>query len=95
MELLGGTANEQEYARLQQRLLGLHLLPIEERDWEATARLAFSLRRAGVTIPFTDTLLATLARRNDVILLHADRDFDLIARHSDLQVETLVDAISS
>ncbi len=94
MELLGGTANEQDFARLQQRLRGLHRLPIEDPDWERAARLAFSLRRGGVTAPFTDVLLAGLALREEAVLLHADRDFDLMAGLCPLRVESLVAAIS-
>ncbi len=94
LELLGGTANENEYARLQSRLMALHRLPIMEKDWEAAAHLAFSLRRVGITVPFTDVLLSALALRHGLVLLHADRDMDLIAKKSSLQGESLVDAIS-
>jgi predicted nucleic acid-binding protein len=90
LELLGGAANESEYARLQARLRGLHRLDIDNQDWEAAARLAFDLRRRGVTVPFTDALLAAVAIRAGAILLHADRDFDGIARFSKLRVQSLI-----
>lgn len=93
LELLGGALSEQEFARLEMRLWGLHRLPTDEADWNSAARLAFSLRRAGVTVPFADLLLAALALRHEAILVHADRDFDLIANHSPLRVESLVGAI--
>ena len=93
LELLAGAASEGEFARLQSRLLGVHRLPIEESDWESSARLAFSLRRAGVTVPFTDVLLSALAIRHDAVLLHADRDFDLVANHAQLKVESLVELV--
>ncbi|MBI4322206.1 MAG: PIN domain-containing protein [Chloroflexi bacterium] len=95
LELLGGAASEKEYSRLRSRLTGLHRLPIEETDWEGAARLAFSLRRTGVTVPFTDVLLSALALRYDAVLLHADRDFDLVAQKSALRVESLADTMSS
>lgn len=94
LELLGGTANEGEFARLQQRLQGLHRLETREADWEEAARLAFSTRHAGIAVPFTDLLLSALAMRHDAVLLHADRDFDLVARHCDLMVESHVAAVS-
>ncbi len=94
LELLGGTANETEFVRLKKRLKGLHWLPVEDIDWEEAARLVFSLRRVGVTVPFTDVLLAAVALRYNAILLHADHDFDLIAMNSTLKIESLVATVS-
>ena len=93
LELLGGTRDEAEFNRLGMRLSGLRRLQIESGDWPAAARLAFDLRRAGITVPFTDALLATIARHNGTVLLHADRDFDLMASHVDLVIESLVDLV--
>jgi predicted nucleic acid-binding protein len=93
LELLGGCADEAEYARLKARLGGLRRLSTDDADWAAGARLAFSLRRSGVTVPFADALLAALAIRHQAVLLHADRDFDLVAKHSALVVESLADAV--
>ncbi len=94
LELLGGAVSQQELAQLERQLKGVHRLPAEETDWGSAARLTFSLRRAGVTVSSTDALLAALAMRHNAILVHADRDFDLIAAHSDLRVESLVEALS-
>ena len=94
LELLGGAASESEFARLQSRLRGLHRLAIEENDWSAAARLTFLMRRAGITVPFSDVLLSALALRHDAVLVHADRDFDLISAHSDLKVESMADKVS-
>lgn len=94
LELLGGAASEAEFTRLQSRLRGLHRLAIQENDWSAAARLTFRLRRAGITVPFTDVLLSALALRHDAVLVHADRDFDLISVHSPLKVESLADKVA-
>jgi predicted nucleic acid-binding protein len=93
LELLGGTRDEAEFNRLRARLSGLRRLPIEPGDWTDAARLAFDLRRLGITVPFTDALLAAIARRNGIVLLHADRDFDLMAGHIDLVIESLVGVV--
>jgi predicted nucleic acid-binding protein len=95
LELLGRAVNEAKFAQLESSLQGLHRLPIGEQDWASAARLTFSLRRAGVTIPFTDALLAALAIRDGATLVHADRDFDLIARHTALQAESLVHLVAA
>ena len=94
LELLGGARDEVEFSRLGQRLRGLHYLPTEEADWQQSAQLAFDLRRRGVTVPYSDVLLSALAIRHNATLLHANRDFDLIARHSRLMVESLADDIA-
>lgn len=93
LELLGGAASEAEYSRLLARLRGLHRLEFSADDWVGAARLAFELRRRGITVPFTDALLASLAIRIDATLLHADRDFEHIAKHSTLRTESLVDLV--
>ena len=93
LELLGGAVNDAEFTRLQSRLRGLHRLAIQEDDWSAAARLAFLLRRAGITVPFTDVLLSALALRHDSVLVYADRDFDLISAHSALRIESLADKV--
>ncbi len=90
LELLGATVNEAEFARLSLNLHGFRRLVIEDADWSAAARLGFDLRRGGVTVPFTDILLAALAIRHGVTLLHADTDFDTMAKRCALRVESLV-----
>ncbi|MGZ5294241.1 MAG: PIN domain-containing protein [Actinomycetota bacterium] len=36
-----------------------------------------------------DCLIAAVAIREGATVLHADRDFDVIARHTDLRIEPL------
>jgi predicted nucleic acid-binding protein len=93
LELLGGARTEEERRRLAERLRGLHHLPTPEGLWEEAGELAWRLRRRGVTVPFTDTLIATVAMAQGAVLLHADQDFDLIARHEPLRVESHVETV--
>ena len=79
LELLGGTRSEGEFKRLKSRLESLHQVPLGKREWDKAARLAFELRRRGKTIPYTDILIGAVALFYDLILLHIDRHFDLIA----------------
>ncbi len=64
-----------------------HDLPQAPRDdVEAAAELYRRCRANGETIrSLTDCLIAAIAIRNDVPVLHKDKDFDIIARHSRLQ----------
>ena len=92
LEVLGGAGSEQEYERLKGLLLALHQLPVVEESWSDAARLGFRLRRQGVTVPFTDLLIATIAMQAGAVLLHRDRHFDVIAANSQLAVESHVPA---
>ncbi len=85
-ELLQGAKSETEYQKLAERFRALHYLPTPEGTWERAAKLSFALRRQGLTIPTTDVVIAQIALDNRCALLHCDHHFDLIARHSDLQV---------
>ncbi len=52
----------------------------------SVARLYFDLRKKGVTIrKSTDCLIAQVAIQNDVLLVHNDSDFELMAQNSTLR----------
>ena len=93
LALLGGTRSEEEFSRLRARLSAFASIPSDEDLWEAASKMAFRLRRTGLTIPATDVLIAESARRAEATLLHVDRHFDLLAPHIDLQVESLVEMV--
>jgi predicted nucleic acid-binding protein len=95
LELLGGVGREEEFTRLRRRLQGVRRLDTLEVDWQRGAEIASALRRQGLTVPPTDALLAAIALRVGVVLLHADRDFDVIAQHQPLQVESLVEQVAT
>jgi predicted nucleic acid-binding protein len=94
LELLGGTRTREEFSRLKSRLDGLKYIPLEEPLlWDLASEMAFDLRRKGLTIPYTDILIASAAIEENLILLHADVHFDQVARHSKLRVESFVNRI--
>lgn len=94
-ELLLGALNMPEYASLQRQLVGLRRLEVAGDDWPSAGFLGFTLRRKGITVGVIDLLLATIAMRHGAVLLHADRDFDLLAQHMPLKVESMVDAVAA
>ena len=95
LELLGGAGTEKEFGVLKTRLGALHRLSVDEECWQKAARLAFDLRRRGVTVPFTDILIAAVALVDEAVILHADEDFDLMAQHVPLRVESHVAVVKS
>ncbi len=90
LELLGGAKTDQEYKRLKSRLDALHYIEADKVLWDSSSKLAFDLKRKGVSVPYTDIFIAASAIQEKAVLLHADSHFDTISEHSDLKVESLV-----
>jgi predicted nucleic acid-binding protein len=90
LELLGGTKTKKEFDRLKSRLDALYEISTDSKLWGSAGQLAFDLQRKGLTIPYTDILIASAAIESKVILLHADLHFDLIAEKRELRVESYV-----
>lgn len=87
MEMLAGARNEQHLQSLRRLLARAVTLPTRPSDYEDAALLYRSCRRGGETVrKLIDCLIAAVALRNDTPILHADRDFNTIARHSPLEV---------
>jgi predicted nucleic acid-binding protein len=72
-------------------LLSLRLLKLRGlSDFEAAATLYRACRDAGETVRhLSDCLVAVPAIRARATLLHADRDFEKLARHTPLEAEPL------
>lgn len=89
MELLAGAARP---AAVLEQLRGYTLLPLRGlADFEHAAALYRVCRAAGDTIrELTDCLVAVPAIRAGASVLHADRDFDILARHTPLRVMPLL-----
>jgi predicted nucleic acid-binding protein len=92
MELLAGVSATGKRKRLRGTLLALPLLRLENlADFEAAADLYRACRRKGTTLrSLTDCLIASVAVRENVSVLHNDRDFEALARHSRLKLEPYV-----
>lgn len=88
MELLAGARNEQHLDSLRGLLARASLLPTEPPDYEEAAALYRACRRQGETVRrLIDCLIAATAIRASATLLHSDIDFDVLARHTPLQVD--------
>lgn len=88
LEVLAGTTDEQRAARLRRFLAGAELLRQQSPvDVEHAATLYRACRRAGETPrSLNDCLVAAVALRHGVPVLHRDRDFTVLAAHTDLRV---------
>ena len=86
LELAGGAKEKHEYEELMDDLLALYQLPADEDVWRLAFNLHFELRRKGVSVPSTDILISAVAIKNKCALLHHDKHFELIARHTSLRL---------
>jgi len=88
MEVLAGARGESHLNDLRRLLARASLIPTEPTDYEDAAALYRTCRRGGETVrKLIDCLIAALAIRVDIPVLHADTDFDVISRHSALRIE--------
>ena len=89
MELLAGVATAGERSKLRSRLVALPRLTVRGlADFEAAADLYRLCRSRGATVrKLIDCLIASIAIRERATVLHNDRDFDVLARHTRLRIE--------
>lgn len=87
MELLAGARDEQHLDDLRGLLARGALLTTDPADFEEAAVLYRACRRGGETVrKLIDCLISATAIRMSIPVLHADNDFEVLARHTPLQV---------
>jgi hypothetical protein len=87
-EILQGLRTDADVRRVDEHLSVFEVLRLRDlSDFRLGAALYRSARRQGVTIRRTsDCLIAAVCIRDRVPLLHADNDFDHLAKVTDLRV---------
>jgi predicted nucleic acid-binding protein len=88
MEVLAGARDDEHAQQLRRLLARCEHVPVEGlADYEAAADLHRVCRRAGETVrALTDCLIAVVGLRASLTVLHMDRDFDVLARHTGLSI---------
>ncbi len=88
MELLAGAVDERATRELRRLLHSFDVVPIAPIvDTERAAALQRQCRRAGHTVRgIVDCMIAAMAVRLREPVLHLDRDFDVLAAHTELEV---------
>ena len=87
LEVMAG-ARRNTVAALERLLVAQRIEALAPRlDWLDAATIYRQLRRRGATLRSqTDALIAAVAIRLDVPVLHRDRDFETIARYTPLRL---------
>lgn len=82
-ELLVGTSSRDEERNVQRLVAATRLLTVgAPGTWEAAAATYRACRSRGETIrSMADCLIAAVALREDVEILHCDADYAALARH--------------
>ena len=88
MELLAGARSAGQRRRVRQLLALCAFVPVAgPGDYEAAAEVYARCLRGGETVQSQlDCLIAAVAIRTSTPVLHADADFDVIARHTPLEI---------
>ena len=87
MEILAGARDESHLLDLRRLLARATVIPTQTMDYEDAAALYRRCRREGETVrKLMDCLIAAIAIRAGVPILHNDADFDALARHTELRI---------
>ena len=88
MEVLAGARDERHLVDLRRLLARASVIPTQPTDYEEAAALYRICRRKGETVRrLIDCLIASITIRAGLPILHADADFEVLARHTDLRSE--------
>jgi len=86
-EILQGIRDDSQYHAIREFLFFLSKIDTQFSDYVDAANIYRDLRRRGATIRSpVDCLIAALAIRHRLFLLHKDCDFAAIARHYPLSI---------
>lgn len=87
MEVLAGARDERHLIQLRGLLARATMLPTAPADYDVAASMYRSCRTRGETVrKLIDCLIGAVAVRAEATILHADTDFVILARHTDLRI---------
>ena len=79
LELLQGCRDNKEWLLLSSYLENQTYIEATNDTWQSAARIYYDLRRQGLTVRSPiDCCIAQIALENDLLLLHNDKDFNVI-----------------
>jgi predicted nucleic acid-binding protein len=93
-EILWSTRSPQEYSDVHEdRSIGYEWLPTDDSDWRRALEVQGQLWATGRmrTVPLPDLLIAAVAERHRVTIMHYDADYDTIANLTGQPTEWIVD----
>lgn len=93
LEVLYSARNHRDHEHIRQRrALAYHSVPITETVLQRAIDIQSELARTGRhRVPIPDLIIAATAEASDLILLHYDQDYDLIAEVTRQPAEWVVE----
>jgi predicted nucleic acid-binding protein len=79
-ELLHGSRDPAHRQKLLNDLATFQLVPMADALWIAVGDNLAALRSRGITVPFQDVVIATVAIENDIELWTRDAQFPMVQR---------------
>ncbi|MDA2933158.1 PIN domain-containing protein [Acidobacteria bacterium AH-259-D05] len=90
-EILIGARDEAAFEQLLSSFGVIPEVPFTERVWKEAARLGYTLRRHGITVPLPDLLIAQAAIDKDLVLWHVDEDFEQVRQLTSLRTRSFLE----
>lgn len=85
-EILQGIRNVEQFKQMRETLRYFPALEASYDDYVFAAELFNTCRRKGIQASTIDFLIASIAVRNDCMLLTSDKDFAHISKHCPLKL---------
>jgi predicted nucleic acid-binding protein len=87
MEVLAGARDASHLVELRRLLARATVLPITPASYDHASAVFRTCRLRGETVrKLIDCLIAAVAIESEAAVLHADADFETLARHTSLQI---------
>ena len=77
-EILHGAKSDPNFASLTRMLDTFHQFGVDDAGWVDLSRNLYEIRKRGLTVPFPDALIATVAVRSGLELWTLDNHFRLM-----------------
>ena len=77
-ELLHGAVSAKDFANITTMLEAFDEFNLEIPDWQILGDNLYNLRKKGISIPFSDAIIATIAFKHDIPIWTGDKHFLLI-----------------
>jgi predicted nucleic acid-binding protein len=91
VEILANIAREPEFDAVSEDFSGMHNLILTHLEFNTAVEIGRTLRAKGASVPATDLVIAAAAINHDAVLLHCDRHFLTIGKHSGLKQQAVGD----
>ncbi len=93
LEVLFSARNREDHDRIRERrALAYHSVPITEEIFQRAIAIQSALARSGRhRVPIPDLIIAATAEAAELVLLHYDHDYDVIAEVTGQRAEWVVE----